>query len=35
MLDFSPLGHVRLFAILWTTANQAPLSMGIVQARVL
>ena len=25
--------HVRLFATLWTVAHQAPLSMGILQAR--
>ena len=25
----SHLGHVQLFAILWTTAHQAPLSMGL------
>ena len=27
--------HVRLFATLWTIARQAPLSMGILQARIL
>ena len=31
----SHLGYVRLFAILWTIAHQAPLSMGILQARIL
>ena len=25
----SHLGHVQFFAILWTTAHQAPLSMGL------
>ena len=29
------LSHVRLFATLWTVACQAPLSMGILQARIL
>ena len=30
------LGHlVRLFATLWAIAHQAPLSMGILQARIL
>ena len=29
------LSHVRLFATLWTIAHQAPLSMGILQARIL
>ena len=29
------LSHVRLFATPWTTALQAPLSMGILQARIL
>ena len=29
------LSHVRLFATLWSIACQAPLSMGILQARVL
>jgi len=28
-------GCVWLFATLWTVAHQAPLSMGIVQARIL
>ena len=27
--------HVQLFATLWTVARQAPLSMGILQARIL
>ena len=26
---------VQLFATLWTVAHQAPLSMGILQARIL
>ena len=29
------LSHVWLFATLWTVAHQAPLSMGILQARIL
>ena len=29
------LSHVRLFATPWTAAHQAPLSMGILQARIL
>ena len=29
------LSGVQLFATLWTTARQAPLSMGILQARIL
>ena len=29
------LGRVRLFATPWTVAHQAPLSMGIFQARIL
>ena len=29
------LSHVWLFVILWTVAHQAPLSMGILQARIL
>ena len=29
------LSHVRLFATPWTVAHQAPLSMGILQARIL
>ena len=31
----SSLSRVRLFATLWTIAHQAPLSMGILQARTL
>ena len=31
----SSLSHVLLFVTLWTVALQAPLSMGIVQARIL
>ena len=31
----SCFSHVWLFAIPWTVANQAPLSMGILQARIL
>jgi len=31
----SHLSHVWLFATQWTVARQAPLSMGILQARVL
>ena len=27
--------HVRLFVTLWTVAHQAPLSMGILQTRIL
>ena len=29
------LSHVWLFAIPWTVARQAPLSMGVLQARIL
>ena len=29
------LSHVRLFATSWTVACQAPLSMGILQSRIL
>ena len=29
------LSHVQLFVIPWTAARQAPLSMGIIQARIL
>ena len=29
------LSHVQLFATLWTIAHQAPLSRGILQARML
>ena len=28
------LSHVRLFATPWTLARQAPLSVGILQARI-
>ena len=31
----SHFSHVRLFATLWTVAHQAPLSMGILQERIL
>ena len=31
----SSLSHVQLFAIPWTVAHQTPLSMGILQARIL
>ena len=31
----SCFGHVQLLATLWTVAHQAPLSMGILQARIL
>ena len=31
----SHFSHVRLFAALWTIAHQAPLSMVILQARIL
>ena len=31
----SCFSHIRLFANLWTIACQAPLSMGILQARIL
>ena len=31
----SHFSHVQLFATLWTVAHQAPLSMGILQARIL
>ena len=31
----SRLSHIGLFATLWTVAHQAPLSMGILQARIL
>ena len=30
-----PLSHIWFFATLWTVAHQAPLSMGILQARIL
>ena len=29
------LSRVQLFVTLWTVARQAPLSMGILQARIL
>ena len=29
------LSHVQLFGTPWTVAHQAPLSMGILQARIL
>ena len=29
------LSHVQLFVTLWTVAHQAPLSIGILQARIL
>ena len=29
------LNHVQLFATPWPVARQAPLSMGIIQARIL
>ena len=29
------LSHVRLFVTPWTVARQTPLSMGILQARIL
>ena len=31
----SHFSRVRLFATLWTVARRAPLSMGILQARIL
>ena len=31
----SCFSHIRLFVTLWTVAHQAPLSMGILQARIL
>ena len=31
---FKLLSHVQLFATTWTVAHQAPLSMGILQARI-
>ena len=31
----SRFGHVQLFVTPWTVALQAPLSMGILQARIL
>ena len=35
MCVLSCFGHVRLFETLWIVACQAPLSMGILQARIL
>ena len=35
LLLLSCFSHVRLCATLWTTTCQAPLSMGILQARIL
>ena len=35
LCTLSHFSHVRLFASLWTVACQAPLSMGILQARIL
>ena len=35
MCSLGHSSHVRLFATLWTVAHQAPLSMGILQARIL
>ena len=32
---FATLSHVRLSVTLWTVAHQAPLSLGILQARIL
>ena len=29
------ISHIQLFVTPWTTAHQAPLSMGVLQARVL
>ena len=29
------LSHVQIFVTLWTVACQAPLSMGVLQARIL
>ena len=34
-MGLSCFSHVQLFAMLWTVALQAPLSMGIPQARIL
>ena len=31
----SHFSHVQLFVTLWTVAHQAPLSVGILQARIL
>ena len=35
VLSVNSLSHVRLFATPWPGAHQAPLSMGILQARIL
>ena len=35
MLSAKSFSRVQLFATLWTVAWQAPLSMGILQARIL
>ena len=35
MCVLSRFSCVRLFVTLWTEAHQAPLSMGILQARIL
>ena len=35
MLCAQSLSHVQIFATPWTVARQAPLSMGILQARIL
>ena len=35
MCMLSRFSHVQLFATPWTVAGQAPLSMGILQARIL
>ena len=35
MCILSHISQVQLFATLWTVARQAPLSMGILQARIL
>ena len=35
IMCYAVLSHVQLFVIPWTVANQAPLSMGILQARIL
>ena len=32
---FSHFGHVQLYTTPWTVAHQAPLSIGILQARIL
>ena len=34
-VKWKSLNHVRLFETPWTVARQAPLSMGILQARIL